>query len=162
MSITPHRSFLNDFRSDIQALYPESSRLRKFLACITNPSLHAALLIRCCQYSPSALFWIFRLVLQSKHAIDFGKGARIGRALRLPHPISMVIGGGSRIGSHVMIYQGVTLGKKNEGYPIVEDNVVIYPNSVIVGEVVLGHGAVVGALSFVDKSVGPGEVFRKK
>jgi len=58
------------------------------------------------------------------------------------------------IGDNVTIYQGVTLGvDKKGGVPIIGDNVTIYTNAVVVGNVTIGDGAVIGANSFVNKSV---------
>jgi serine O-acetyltransferase len=77
--------------------------------------------------------------------------AKIGIALRLPHPTAVVVGTGARIGNFVTIYQGVTLGRglNDERYPTLAEGVVIFPNSVIAGGVTVGRGAVVGAGSVV-------------
>src|SRR5665213_657156 len=55
----------------------------------------------------------------------------IGAGLCLPHATSVVIGGGVRIGSQATIYQSVTIGAKDNGYPTIGDHVTIYPNAVI-------------------------------
>lgn len=68
----------------------------------------------------------------------------------------MVIGETCIIGSHVRLYQGVTLGAKRfkmdaagnilrePRHPILEDNVVVYSNSSILGRVRIGHDTVIG------------------
>jgi serine acetyltransferase len=45
---------------------------------------------------------------------------------------------------------------KANAYPVVEDDVVVFPNSVITGHITIGRGAVVGAGSIVLKDVPPG------
>ena len=45
---------------------------------------------------------------------------------------------------------------KANTYPIVEDDVVVFPNSVITGRITIGRCAVVGAGSIVLKDVPPG------
>jgi serine O-acetyltransferase len=97
-----------------------------------------------------------------KHSIDISRGSAIDLGLNLPHPINIVIGSGAVIGKNVTIYQGVTLGQKNGKYPIIENNVIIYPNSIIVGKIRIGENSVIGALRFIDKEVNPGEVLREK
>lgn len=81
--------------------------------------------------------------------------------LILPHPISIVIGAGVKIGKNVTIYQNVTLGRKNKDiaeYPTIGDNVTIYCNSTIIGNVKIGNNAVIGCNSVVLRDVKDGEV----
>lgn len=85
--------------------------------------------------------------------------AKIAGGLNLPHPIGVVIGDGATIGRNVRIFQNVTIGSralKANTYPIVEDDVVVFPNSVITGRITIGRCAVVGAGSIVLKDVPPG------
>lgn len=78
--------------------------------------------------------------------------ARLGPGLCLPHPIGVVIGEGSVIGSDVTIYQGVTLGRISqdvEAYPSIEDGAVIYTGATVLGGIRVGRNAVVAAHSVV-------------
>jgi len=78
--------------------------------------------------------------------------ARIGSGLCLPHPIGVVIGEGSVIGSDVTIYQGVTLGRiaqEVEAYPSIEDGAVIYTGATVLGGIRIGRNAVIAAHSVV-------------
>lgn len=66
---------------------------------------------------------------------------------------------GVRIGSSVRIYQHVTLGSARRGaasYPVVEDHAVLFSGAVIVGNIEIGKGAVVGANAVVLQSVPEG------
>ena len=77
----------------------------------------------------------------------------------------MVIGETTVIGSHVTLYQGVTLGARNftydeEGHPmriprhpILEDNVTVYSNASILGRVTIGEGSVIGGNVWLTRSV---------
>ncbi len=69
--------------------------------------------------------------------------------------LGIVIHSRTVIGNNVWISQNVTIGRKeNEaGVPLIKDDVFIGPNSVVIGEIVIGPNAVVGANSFVNKSV---------
>lgn len=57
--------------------------------------------------------------------------------VRIAHPFGITINPGVRIGKNVTLFQCVTIGSKrhgrNAGVPIIEDNVVLYPNAVVVG-----------------------------
>lgn len=64
---------------------------------------------------------------------------------------------GAVIGKNITLHQGVTIGKnfggRKYGYPIIGDNVIIYPNSVIVGSISIGNNVVIGAGSVVIDNV---------
>jgi serine O-acetyltransferase len=103
----------------------------------------------------------------SRTGIDIHPGAQIGSYFFIDHGTGVVIGETSRIGSHVKLYHGVTLGarsfqKDEEGkikkggkrHPDVEDWVTIYPNSTILGgETVIGARSTIGANVFLMESI---------
>ncbi len=103
----------------------------------------------------------------SRTGIDIHPGASIGSHFFIDHGTGVVIGETCRIGNHVNIYHGVTLGarsfmKDEDGHvvkglkrhPDVEDNVTIYPNSTILGgETVIGANSTIGANVFLMSSV---------
>lgn len=153
--------FFKYIRSDFLRLYSKFS-LKNFLKCLVNPSFRACVLVRCAQSSPSFLFWFFRGILVSFSNIDFGKGCEIGEGLLIPHPIGIVFGGGCVIGNNFTIYQNVTLGNKKGNYPKIGNNVIVYCNSVVVGNISLHNDVIVGALSFVDRYLKTGTVFKSQ
>lgn len=77
--------------------------------------------------------------------------------IRLPHPYSIVVNSNVILGRNVTLYHGVTIGSKRygsrSGCPIIEDNVVIFPNAVIVGCINIGMGSIIQAGSIVVTSV---------
>ncbi len=81
----------------------------------------------------------------------------------------MVIGETSIIGNNVKIYQGTTLGalsfpkderggiiKGGKRHPTIEDDVTIYAEATILGNVTIGKGAIVGGNVWIKESVPPG------
>ena len=103
----------------------------------------------------------------SETGIDIHPGAKIGEYFSIDHGTGVVIGETSIIGNHVKLYQGVTLGAKNfsldvDGnplniprHPIIEDNVVIYANSSILGRITIGHNSTIGGNIWLTTSVPP-------
>jgi len=101
--------------------------------------------------------------------VDIHPGARIGHGFFIDHATGVVIGETTRIGNHVKIYQGVTLGARSfpldeNGHPIkhiqrhptVENDVVIYANATILGgDTVIGQGSTIGGNVFLMESVPP-------
>lgn len=82
----------------------------------------------------------------------FAPSARIGRGLRLPHPIGIVIGEGATIGDDCAVYQHVTFGRRDERDPAcstIGDGVVVYAGASLVGAISVGAGAVVAAHAVV-------------
>ena len=105
---------------------------------------------------------IWRALLAATYGIHVNPGAKIGQRLVLAHPSGQVIGSGVVIGDDVSLYQHVTLGARDEredGYPTLENGVVIFAGAVVLGAVRIGSGAVVGANSVVLNDVEPGAVY---
>ena len=101
--------------------------------------------------------------------IDIHPGATIGDHFFIDHGTGVVIGETTEIGSHVKIYQGVTLGalsfptdadgniiRTMKRHPTIEDRVVIYASATILGgKTVIGHDSVVGSSVWLTRSVEP-------
>ena len=83
--------------------------------------------------------------------------AEIGNGLAIPHPIGIVIGDGVKIAENCVIYQNVTIGRKYRDkpeYPEIGNNVTIYCNSTLIGDIKIGDCSIIGCNSVVLKSVG--------
>ena len=100
----------------------------------------------------------------SKTGIDINPGATIGEYFFIDHGTGIVIGETTTIGDHVKIYQGVTLGALStmkgqelsgvKRHPTIEDNVVIYANTTVLGgDTVVGKGSVIAGNTFLTQSV---------
>lgn len=108
-----------------------------------------------------------RIISEHAHrqtGIDIHPGAEIGDHFCIDHGTGIVIGETTKIGSHVKIYQGVTLGglsvkkedAKKKRHPTIEDNVVIYSGATILGgNTVIGEGSIIGGNVWLTKSVPP-------
>ena len=91
--------------------------------------------------------------LYYKYSILIGVNTKIGNNFCIKHPLNIAIGEGCVIGDNVTIYHSVTLGQKKGKYPQIKDNVLIYPNSVIVGGITIENNSVIGANCFCDFDV---------
>jgi len=100
----------------------------------------------------------------NKTGIDINPGATIGEYFFIDHGTGIVIGETTVIGDHVKLYQGVTLGalstRKGQGlsgtkrHPTIEDNVVIYANTTVLGgETVIGKNSVLAGNTFITYSI---------
>lgn len=73
----------------------------------------------------------------------------IGEKLLLPHPCGIVIGTETHLGNSCTIFQNVTLGQKKGLYPKIGNNVIVFPGAKIIGDVIVGDNAIIGANSVV-------------
>jgi putative colanic acid biosynthesis acetyltransferase WcaB len=98
------------------------------------------------------VFWIFHMELHWTLSV--------GEGLRIFHGYCLVIHPCSRIGRHVTLRHCVTLGNKRHTReaPVLMDNVEIGAHTVIIGSVIIGPNAIVGAGSVVTKDVPSGSV----
>jgi serine O-acetyltransferase len=102
--------------------------------------------------------------IHGRTGIDIHPGATIGRSFFIDHGSGVVIGETTRIGEHVKIYQGVTLGAlsvrkdkaSSKRHPTIQDRVTIYAGATILGgDTVIGHDSVIGGNVWLVKSVDP-------
>ena len=147
----------------------------KKLSCrYLNPSTNAVLLIRqmklwdSLKKTDNAIIRKFagfisvmkynRLV--KKYGIFVNPEVKIGQGLKLPHPNGIIIGA-KEIKVNVTIYQQVTIGSahigdyKAEGgpkQPIIEDGVVLFSGSKVIGNIVVSSGSCVGANAVLTKN----------
>ena len=110
-----------------------------------------------------------RIMTEHAHSltgIDIHPGATIGPGFFIDHGTGVVIGETTMIGSSVRLYQGVTLGAlslpKDAGkklqnmkrHPTIEDDVIIYANSTILGgNTTIGTRSVIGGNIWLTESV---------
>jgi len=98
--------------------------------------------------------------------IEIHPAAKIGKNLFIDHGMGTVIGETSIIGDNVTLYHGVTLGgispaensndqRDTKRHPTIEDNVIIGCGASILGPIIIGSCARVGANTVVLKDVPP-------
>ncbi|MDD6351379.1 MAG: serine acetyltransferase [Lachnospiraceae bacterium] len=103
----------------------------------------------------------------SRTGIDIHPGATIGKYFFIDHGTGIVVGSTTKIGEHVKVYQGVTLGalstsggqklRGHKRHPTIEDNVTIYSGaSILGGETVIGANSVIGSNAFITSSIPAG------
>lgn len=114
---------------------------------------------------------IFTEYAHGRTGIDIHPGARIGDSFFIDHGTGVVIGETTIIGSHVKIYQGVTIGALNvskelartKRHPTIGNHVIIYSGATILGgETVVGHGSVIGGNVWLTQSIAPGSIVYHK
>ena len=158
-------------QTDVQAAYdgdPAATSKEEVIFCY--PGLFAITVYRLAHVLYTlGIPMIPRIMTEHAHSItgiDIHPGATIGDHFFIDHGTGIVIGETTVIGSHVKIYQGVTLGglttrggqslRGKKRHPTIEDNVTIYAGaSVLGGETVIGRDSVIGSNAFITASIAP-------
>lgn len=97
--------------------------------------------------------------ISERFAVDIHPAARIGKSILLDHGTGLVVGETAVIDDHVSLLQEVTLGgtgkESGDRHPKIRRGVLISAGAKILGNIVVGEGAKVGAGSVVLRDVPP-------
>ena len=135
---------------------------------MTYPGAKAVFFHRIANFFAIAKFdLVARIISQFSRfltGIEIHPNAKIGKNLFIDHGMGVVIGETSEIGDNVTIYHMVTLGgispsinsddqRNTKRHPTLMDNVVVGSGAQILGPVVVGKNAKIGANAVVTKDV---------
>jgi serine O-acetyltransferase len=103
--------------------------------------------------APHGIAYLSRMLT----GVEIHPAAEVGRALFIDHGAGVVIGETAEIGDNVTLYQGVTLGgtgfARGKRHPTIEHDVVVGSGAKLLGPIVVGHCAKIGANSVVINDV---------
>lgn len=158
--------------TDIEAIYEgDPAALSREEVIIAYPGFFAIVVYRIAhvlyQMHIPTIPRIMSEFVHQKTGIDIHPGATIGDYFCIDHGTGIVIGETTVIGSHVKLYQGVTLGAKSfeldengnpvkgiKRHPNIGDHVVIYANATILGgSTCVGDHCVIGGNVWLTHSV---------
>ena len=105
-------------------------------------------------------------VIHASTGIDIHPGATIGKSFFIDHGTGVVIGETSVIGDNVKLYQGVTLGalsfpkngcgvllRDTKRHPTVGNNVTIYANATILGDITIGDNSTIASNAWIKEDI---------
>jgi len=103
---------------------------------------------------------VYTLLVEWILGIELNLKSRIGPGLRLYHGVGLVLHEKTVIGRHCVLRHNTTIGMKNgpDDCPVLGNNVEVGCNSVLMGKIVIGDGAMIGAGSVVRDDVAAGDV----
>ena len=103
--------------------------------------------------------WFFCRLNLALTGADIEFNAEIGPGMFISHPVGIVIGRGTRIGSRVTIFQGVTCGARSwrpeaiTRFPTIGDDCYLFAHATVLGSVRIGNQCVVGAHALVTQDL---------
>lgn len=160
------------FAEDIDSIMARDPAARSRLEVVlTYPGFHALLGHRLSNALYKAGWRVLaRVVSQTARwftGIEIHPGATIGRRLFIDHGMGTVIGETAEIGDDVTMYQDITLGgtspsvnsdaqRNKKRHPTLRDRVIVGAGAQILGAIVVGNGAKIGANAVVVSDVPAG------
>jgi len=155
----------NRLREDIASVFDRDPAARTTWEVLTcYPGLHALYIHKLGHW-----FWARGLRWLGRATSHFGRmltgieihpGATIGRRVFIDHGMGVVIGETAEVADDVTMYHGVTLGgtswNKGKRHPTLGKGVVIGAGAKILGPIMVGEGARIGANAVVVKDVPAG------
>ena len=157
---------MNDFLQSIIDRDPAAKS--KLSLILTYPGVKAVFFHRIANFFQLAKFHLVaRIISQLSRfftGIEIHPGAKIGKNLFIDHGMGVVIGETSEIGNNVTIYHMATLGgiapsinsneqRQVKRHPTLGDCVVVGSGAQILGPVIIGTHAKIGANAVVTKDV---------
>ena len=157
---------MNDFLESIIKRDPAARS--KLSLILTYPGVKAVFFHRIANFFSIAKFHLVaRIISQFSRfltGIEIHPNAKIGKNLFIDHGMGVVIGETSDIGDNVTIYHMATLGgiapsinsdnqRNVKRHPTIKENVVVGSGAQILGPVVVGKNAKIGANAVVTKDV---------
>ena len=157
---------MNDFLQSVIDRDPAAKS--KLSVVLTYPGVKAVFFHQIAHFFCVAKFDLFaRIISQFSRfltGIEIHPKAKIGKNLFIDHGMGVVIGETSEIGDNVTIYHSVTLGgispsinseeqRDVKRHPTLKNNVVVGSGAQVLGPVVVGENAKIGANAVVTKNV---------
>ena len=157
---------MNDFLQSVIDRDPAAKS--KLSVVLTYPGVKAVFFHQIAHFFCVAKFNLFaRIISQFSRfltGIEIHPKAKIGKNLFIDHGMGVVIGETSEIGDNVTIYHMVTLGgispsidssnqRDVKRHPTLKNNVVVGSGAQVLGPIVVGENAKIGANAVVTKDV---------
>lgn len=148
----------NLIQEDISAIYGyySTEQLLKVLFEDSRKSFRNILYFRFLSDGCSnRLYRISRFMIRPVESIEIG--GEIDGGFKIMHKYCVI--NVKKAGKNLMVSQGVTIGKNvGGGTPVLGDNVLIYSNAVVYGDIKIGDNVMIGAGSVVNKDIPAGSV----
>jgi serine O-acetyltransferase len=147
-----------EIREQVATIFREDPAAKSTLEIILcYPGFHAVLWHRVAHWLYKRHLYLLSRILSATArlftGIEIHPGATIGRRFFIDHGMGVVIGETVEIGNDVLLYQGVTLGgtggDKGKRHPTLGNNVVVGAGAKVLGNIMIGDFAKIGAGSVV-------------
>jgi len=113
------------------------------------------------RYKIPVLPSILTRIIQILYGIDIDFKAKIEGGIVIVHGVGLVIGSGVEIKPDVILFHGVTLGRRgvgpvisaSDGYPVIEEGCIICTGAILLGNINIGKNTTIGANCLVTTNI---------
>lgn len=157
------KNVVSQLMQDVQELLRTSVNAPKLSEVLVSDRFHVLVLQRLRErarkHRVPLVNTVLRRVSTVMYGLEIGNEVTVGDGVSFVHPIANVVGGDAKIGHRVRFMGNVTVGTaKENGYPIIEDDVTIGAGARVLGPVVVGRGSIIGANAVVVRDVPPNSI----
>ena len=99
---------------------------------------------------PTKLFYLNKIM----HGIDLFYSVKMPDIFMVVHPLGTIIGKAD-YKNYLVVYQNCTIGSSGGNYPIFDEKIILFSNSVILGKSKISKNVIVSANSFLINSIVP-------
>ncbi len=137
-----------------------------------NRGFHALLFYRFSnkfyQWKIPILPLLFTRLIQILYAVDIDYKASLEGGIVIVHGVGLVIGSGAIVKSNVVLFHGVTLGRRGigpkisdtDGFPSVDEDCIICAGAKLLGNIKVGYNTTIGANCVVTRDVPPNSIYK--
>jgi len=157
---------LKNINNDLNAA-KRFSLANKFSIFFFNRGFHALFVYRISnklyKLKIAILSMIFTRIIQVIYSIDIDYKSNLEGGIVIVHGVGLVVGSGVQIGTNVILFHGVTLGRrgvgpvisKSDGFPKIEKNCIICTGAVLIGNITIGQNTTIGANCVIADNIPP-------
>ena len=106
----------------------------------------------------------YKLIVEWILGTEIPDSVKIGKGFKIHHSQCLVINPRVVIGNNVTLKHNTTIGASTDindkfiGAPVIGNNVIVHPHSIIIGDISIGNNVIIGAGSVVLKNVEPNSI----
>jgi serine O-acetyltransferase len=161
--------FFSNINADLEAT-KRFSLSGKVTTFFFNRGFHALLFYRTANGLSKLKIPILPLILtriiQVLYSIDIHYKSRLSGGIVIVHGVGLVIGEGVQVESNVILFHGVTLGRRgvgpiiseNDGFPTIEGDCIICTGAILLGKIRIGRNTTIGANCVVTNDISPDSI----
>lgn len=144
-----------DITLDAQKIAPKKRNLESLCIALLNDPFRNIFYYRM-NSSHRALREISKVFLPPVKSVEIN-GGTFGGGLQIVHNNCVIHA--NKVGTDFKVGPGVVIGKNNNGWPTIGDNVYIAANATVIGPVTIGDNSIIGAGAVVTRNVPENSVY---
>lgn len=149
------KSIQTDILLDAEKIVKNKNKIKKLCIALLNEPFRNIFYYRT-KSSHRVLNHISQLILPPIKSVEICGGV-FGGGLQIVHNHCIIHA--NVVGNNLKVGPGAIIGKNNDGWPTIGDNVYVAANAVVVGDILIGDNCIIGAGAIVNKDIPANSVY---